>query len=259
MNPPCCPRHRRDRLRALRAWCAGPLGRQLAAAEQALLAEVLGDVFGYHLVVVDPSCAPEALDGSRILHHVVQSCSDAGMAAAPSLLACAEAMPWQTDSIDAFVLPHVLELCRDPHQVLREIDRCLVGDGHLILTGFNPWGLWGLRRLLSGWRGGVPWSLRFIGPARLRDWLSLLGFDTLQTAWLLPRPPWYGRALAPRLGFLDRLHGPPRALLAAAYLLVARKRVVPLTPVKPRWRPRRAMLPGVAEPSQRGFTQRGRG
>ncbi len=257
MSRPHCPKTCPDRLRALREWCAQPLGRQLAEAEQQVLSEVLGDVFGYHLVVVDPACSLDSLGNSRVQHQVVQSCTSTGMVVTPSLLAGSEAMPWQTDSIDAFVLPHVLEVSADPHQVLREIDRCLVGEGHLILSGFNPLGLWGLRRLLSGWRGQIPWSLRFISLPRLKDWLSLLGFDTLQAFYLFPRPPWYSRTLDRRLGFMDRLHRPHRPLLAACYLLVARKRVVTLTPVKPRWRPRRAILPGVAEPTQRGLSPRG--
>jgi len=32
--------------------------------------------------------------------------------------------------------------------------------------------------------------------------------------------------------------------LAASYLLVARKRVTTLTPIKPRWRPQRSLLAG---------------
>lgn len=240
------------RLQALRAWCRQPLGGALARAEQELLREVLSDVFGYHLVVVDPSCEPEALGSSRILHRVVQTCSGEGLHQPPALLASAESLPLQSDSVDAFVLPHALEVARDPHQVLREIDRCLVAEGHLILLGFNPFGWWGLRKLLLGWRGRVPWSLRFIGLTRLKDWLSLLGFDTLQARYLFPHPPWhYGKGRSAR-GLLKRLHHDRWPLLAGAYVLVARKRVATLTPIKPRWRPRRAVLAGsgVAETRQ---------
>ena len=52
MNYRPCPTTSTDQLRQLRAWCRQPLGQQLAAAEQALLCEVLSDVFGYHLVVL---------------------------------------------------------------------------------------------------------------------------------------------------------------------------------------------------------------
>lgn len=240
----------RTQLQALRAWCQLPLGRALAEAEQQVLCEILSDVFGFHLVVVDPSCQPDALASSRILHRVVQSCSGAGLTQTPSLLGSAEHLPLQSDSVDAFVLPHALEVTRNPHQVLREIDRCLLPEGHVIVLGLNPFGWWGLWHLLLGWRGRVPWSLRFISLPRLKDWLSLLGFDTVHSRYMFPHPPWhYGKARsAHRL--LQRLHHDRWPLLAGAYILVARKRVATLTPIKPRWRPRRALLGGVAETGQ---------
>ena len=252
MNYRPCPTTSTDQLRQLRAWCRQPLGQQLAAAEQALLRDVLSDVFGYHLVVLDPSCQPDSLGASRITHRVIHSCTGEGLAEAPGLLGCAESLPLQSDSIDAFVLPHVLELTGDPHQVLREIDRCLVAEGHLIVLGFNPYGWWGLRRLLLGSRGTAPWTLRFVSLPRLKDWLSLLGFDAVQARYLFPHPPWaYGGGQTRKGGLLQRLHRDRWPLLAASYLLVARKRVVTLTPVKPRWRPRRAFLAGgVAGTSQ---------
>lgn len=239
------------RLEGLREWCRQPLGRCLAEAEQAALCEVLCDVFGYHLVVLDPACEIESLEASRIVHRIVQTGSRNGLDRCPTLLASSEHLPYLSDSVDAFVLPHALEVAQDPHQVLREIDRCLVAEGHLVITGFNPYGWWGLRRKLGGARAGSPWSLRFIGLSRLKDWLSLLGFDTVSTRYLFPHPPWtYG--LGSGRGILARLHRDQRPWLAASYLLVAKKRVATLTPAKPRWRPRRAILAGGVIESRGG-------
>lgn len=247
-----------NQLKQLRDWCRLPLGAELARIEQAALCEVLSDVFGYHLVVLDPPCQPDSLDASRILHRVVQSRSHEGLDEMPDLIASPEALPLQTDSIDALVLPHVLELAQEPHEVLREIDRCVVPEGHLVVLGFNPLGWWGLRKLIPIHRRQVPWSLRFISLPRLKDWLSLLGFDTVETRYLFPQVPWNIGANAGGLRLLDRIHRPGWPLLAASYLLVARKRVATLTPVKPRWRPRRAVLAGgMAETSQGKISSHG--
>ena len=247
------------RLLDLRAWCNQPLGQQLTMAEQDLLREVLGDVFGYHLVQLDPSCQSDSLAASRIMHRVVQSCTERGLEQAPGLLGRAEALPLQSDSVDAFVLSHVLELTQNAHQVLREIDRCLVAEGHLIVLGFNPYGWWGLRKVIFGWRGKVPWSLRFVSLPRLKDWLSLLGFDTMQTRYLFPFPPWhYGaRSRKKHITLLQRLHRNHRPLLAASYLLVARKRMTTMTPIKPRWRPQRSVLAGGVVGTSQGSLRPG--
>ncbi len=245
MAQPSCSNTSQSDLLELRAWCRQPLGQQLSLAEQDLLRDALGEVFGYHLVQLDPSCQSDSLAASRIMHRVVQSCTGHGLEQAPGLLGRAEALPLQPDSVDAFVLSHVLELAQDPHQVLREIDRCLVAEGHLIVLSFNPYGWWGLRRFMLGWRGKVPWSLRFLSLSRLKDWLSLLGFDTVRTSYIFPSPPWhYGTGGTKRSRVLHRLHRDHRPLLAASYLLVARKRVTSLTPIKPRWRPQRSLLAG---------------
>ena len=237
-----------DYLHELREWCNQPLGQQLASAEQDVLCEVLSDVFGYHLVVLDPCCQPDSMGASRIMHRVVQSRSGYGLEQSPGLVGPTESLPLLSDSIDAFVLPHVLELAQDPHQVLREIDRCLVAEGHLVLLGFNPYGWWGLRKFILGWRGKVPWSLRFVSMPRLKDWLSLLGFDTIQARYLFPHPPWHYGKGSSKGKVLFRLHRDRWPLLAASYLMVARKRVATLTPIKPRWRPQRSVLAGgVAE------------
>jgi SAM-dependent methyltransferase len=246
------------RLEALREWCRQPLGRHLAEAEQAALCEVLCNVFGYHLVVIDPSCEIESLEESRIIHRIVQTRSRAGLVRRPDLLSSSEKLPYCSDSVDAFVLPHALDVAQDPHQVLREIDRCLIAEGHLIVLGFNPYGWWGLRRVLGGKRRGSPWGLRFIGLSRLKDWLSLLGFDTVRMQYLFPSPPWTYGLGRDRWGILDRLHRDHWPLLAASYLLVAKKRVATLTPIKPRWRPRRAILAdGVIESRDGGLPGHG--
>jgi SAM-dependent methyltransferase len=240
------------RLEAMRVWCRQPLGRRLAETEHAALSDELCDVFGYHLVVLDPSCEVDSLEASRIVNRLVQTRTRDGLDRRPDLLASSEHLPYLSDSVDAFVLPHALEVAQDPHQVLREIDRCLVAEGHLIVLGFNPYGWWGLRRMLSRTQRDDPWSLRFIGLSRLKDWLSLLGFDTVRTRYLFPHPPWAYGLGRDRWRVLERLHRDRWPLLAASYMLVAKKRVATLTPVKPRWRPRRAVLAGTVIESRDG-------
>ena len=49
-------------------------------------------------------------------------------------------------------MPHILEFADEPHQVLREVERVLVPEGHLVITGFNPASLWGLRQAAGALR-----------------------------------------------------------------------------------------------------------
>ena len=48
-----------------------------------------------------------------------------------SLIASNEQLPISTDNVDLVVASHILESSKNPHQVLREIDRILVPEGHV--------------------------------------------------------------------------------------------------------------------------------
>jgi SAM-dependent methyltransferase len=154
------------------------------------------------------------------------------------------------DTIDAIVLPHTLERTESPHAVLREAARVLRPDGCLIVLGFAPTGLWGLRHLLA--RGGYPpGSRHLIREGRLRDWLELLSFDVEPAVGYCHTVP---LERVRRTGSLPRERWARRwlPLLAGAYLLVARKRAVKLTPIRPSFRrPRLRAVGGLVEPTTR--------
>lgn len=238
---------------ALADWFRRSPGRELASLESQVLADLIANLFGYHLLVVSPPWRDMPLDASRIPHKVVLDRRPGP--GNPSLVGAAEALPVLSDSLDAVVLPHTLDRSGAPHQVLREVDRCLIPEGHVVILGFNPWGIWGLVRMLIGWRGRIPWCLRYVSAGRLRDWLALLGFDVLLVRPIFYRPPLSSATLLSRLDGLERLAGCRYPLPAAAYVLLARKRVIGVTPIRPRWRPRRSLMaPGLIKPTSRETT-----
>ncbi len=246
-----------SRLRAqFSSWYEGPLGQLLAAREQAELDGIVPNLFGYHIVQLGCVGSQDLLGASRIRHRVVLHVD--GAREGVGALARPDALPLATDSVDALLLPHTLELHDNPHEVLREVARVLIPEGHVVVLGFNPVSLWGAVKLLCRWRGGIPWEASFYSVTRVRDWLALLGFETRLVRFYLFRPPLRRAVLLRRLEFLERLGARWWPMLGAAYLLVARKRVVTLTPIKPRWRPRRSLVAGgLAEPTRWGFERHG--
>lgn len=245
-----------SRVIALRDWYQRPLGRLLAESEQSAMVTQLANLFGYHLMVVEPPWENCPLSDSRIPHHFIQSIAPQTYPAI-ALAAHTDDWPIMTDSVDAIILPHTLELSRDPHQVLREADRSLIPDGHLVILGFNPYGPWGLRRVFTRKGGQMPWESRFLGMNRVKDWLGLLGFDTLHSHYLFQRPPLQNARLLERLKLLEPASGQGNQLLSAAYILVARKRTTIITPVKP-MRSRRRLFPVGIPSSSQGRVRRER-
>ena len=235
----------------LSQWFCQPPGSLLAQLEAELLARVLPDLFGYHIVQLGRYHGADLLTSSRITHQLVVDFAPRSNTPA-DLLSCEDALPIAANSIDVLVLPHVLEYATDARRVLREAERVLIGEGHIVMLVFNRWSWFGLTSLLRGWLGHAPWHGRFIGANRVKDWLQLLGFDIVKLARAGYRPPLRHVGLNRRLAFLEKLGAYCWPVFGNAYMVVAKKRVEGITPLKTSWRQRRRLVAGsVAEPSAR--------
>jgi hypothetical protein len=94
-------------------------------------------------VVSDTLRQPEPLpvppQRGRTDHHAA--------AEMPVALVCDfDALPFPDNSLDLVVLPHSLELAPDPHQTCARSSACCVPEGRVVIAGFNPASLWGLRQ-----------------------------------------------------------------------------------------------------------------
>ena len=238
---------------ALHAWFSRLPGREIATAQRAQLERVLPNLFGYHLLQVGRLGDLDLLSKSRILNrNVVEIDGHEQGQPYPVVHGSATALPIESDSVDVVVLPHILEFEAQPHEALRESARVLVPQGHLLICGFNPWSMLGCWRYLKRHQQAVPWRGRFLALTRLRDWLALLGFDVLSQNACFFKPPFSNERVLKRLDFLDRIGKRMPAYFSGAYLLLARKRVTTLTPIRSRWRPRRRLVSvGLVGPSAR--------
>ena len=88
-------------------------------------------------------------------------------------------LPFPAESLDLVTLPHALDFAPSAHQTLREAARVLVPEGRLILTVFNPLSLWWMRQKAvgAGLRPYLPTHTSPVPLYRLKDWLTLLGFE----------------------------------------------------------------------------------
>ncbi len=229
-------------------WLETPLGGALLTQECRVVEEAFDGIFG-------EQCLQLGLWGeanSFLRHARTQRTSlidEAPVEAGPSAIGQLHRLPVADDSIDCVLLPHTLDFSDRPHAILREVDRVLRSDGYLVVLGFKPGGLWGLRRLIPG-AGLPPGCEHLISDRRLRDWMQLLdlrihGVTRFFFRWPLPgnRGPsstkWeqHGQRWWPEL--------------AACYMLTAQKRISTLTPVRPVWRRKRKVVVGLAETTNR--------
>lgn len=235
----------------LARWLVTPPGSYLREWACERLDEAVVDVFGFHALQLG---LPEldALRANRMPHQwlaagePLASATEATEAGAgtpidppvapPRAIALRcdfDALPFPSHSIDLVVLPHTLELAQDPHRTLAEVERVLVPEGRVVIIGFNPTSLWGVRQRLGrmrhslGSRRGLflPSAGEFIGYWRLRDWLRLLSFEVEGGRFGCYRPPLVSQRWLDRFAWMDRIGERWWPVLGAVYFLTAVKRV----------------------------------
>lgn len=238
----------------LHPWLATPAGRYLQAWEREQVDSVLSNIFGFHALQLG---LPEfnTLSANRMRHRWLaldstyatwpgQQMAAQPMAAplasgafadslakpdVPVALRCDfDALPFPANSLDLVVLPHALELVRDPHQTLREVERVLVPDGRVAIVGFNPASLFGAWQRLGRWGLESAYVLpqgEFIAYWRLRDWLRLLGLEVESGSFGCYRPAFRSERWLARMAWMDHAGDRWWPVLGAVYFIVAVKRV----------------------------------
>lgn len=250
---PKFPQTQRDQLLDLLSdWFHSATGKFVKDAESELVDSVLPNLFGYHIVQLGTHVDTAFVGSSRISHAVIVGEQSGPVDDTSVVVGEWDALPLAADAVDVLVAPHVLEFAAQPHAVLREAQRVLIGEGYIVVTGFNPWSLCGCWRLLAGWRGRPPWCGRFVSASRLKDWLKLLGFEVEFARKVSFRPPLRRAGITRRLHFLELLGKVVWPVFGNVYVIVARKHVAAAIPLKASWKTRRRMIAaGVAEPTAR--------
>jgi SAM-dependent methyltransferase len=225
-------------------WLATPLGAYLQNREQAMYDSAVGDIFGFNAVQLGLIESDLLKDSRMPFRCKVAPGGDVG-------LRCDfEQLPLASNSIDLLLLPHLLEYAANPHQVLREAERTLVPEGHLIISGFNPYSLWGLRRLY-GEKKNYPWHGRFISLKRLKDWLALLALEVVGGHMACYAPPVNRENWLNRLDWMNKAGDRWWPMMGGVYFLTARKRVTGMRLIRPQWNATNMAQLFVPKPTQK--------
>lgn len=209
-------------------WFSTALGQYVAAQEQAWFDHHCADIFGFNAMQVG-LCQLDYLRANRIPNRFCAGPWRGQVRCYPELL------PVASQAIDLLILSHALEYSPNPHLLLREVERVLRPEGQLLLAGFNPASLWGMRRLMSRADSGYPWNGRFLPLSRIKDWLSLLGFEFQAGRMICYAPPLRQGRWQPYFRFLEAAGDRWWALGGGIYLLRVVKRRHGMRLISPKW------------------------
>ena len=215
-----------------------------------LCADMLSEIFGYYAIEMGVISEQHSLlkhsritTGFTLLDKSNKSKSltpfDQVSDFPSTVIATTEQLPIATDNVDLVIASHTLESSQDPHQVLREIDRVLVPEGHCILIGFNPLSISQLVPQLGQLvksRFSKNINAKTQSVARVRDWFSLLGFEVVDVHYMGVRPAVKSKRVFDALSWLERLGEYAGPVLGNMYVIHAKKQVVAMRPNKKVWR-----------------------
>lgn len=245
---------------ALDSWLKSPAGSYVRQWEQDCLDELTANIFGFNAVQVGlPQI--DALAANRMPNKWQAATrttilDPAALAAGGKQIAVAldfAELPFASQSLDLVVLPHVLEFAAEPHQVLREVERVLIPEGQVIICGFNPASLWGLRQVLGRITRShyLPLDGEFISMSRLKDWLKLLNLGVARSHFGCYAPPCRTAQWLGRYSFMEPAGKRWWPYLGAVYMVHAVKRVKGMTLIGPAWNKKSATAPQAVPATNR--------
>lgn len=202
-------------------WRKSVPGQCAKAWEAQRLDAIVADIFGYNALQIglpDEDLLAQSRIGAKFC-----------CASVPDAPLCVRAEPWElpfaSASVDLLLLAHTLDCVHTPHAVLREAERILRPEGTLLIAGLNPFSLWRARAVR-----------RRISPLRLREWLSVLGLETVESCFGCFRPPFRKERWLEMTRWLEAPGARFWPLGGGVYILRAVKRTRGVRLIEPQWR-----------------------
>ena len=233
-------------------WLTQFLGHRLLEAEKKFLLSALVDYFGKHVLLVGVPHQHDLLKTSVITNQILLTpllCKDKH---SKMIEGDPMELPVLSGSIDLVILPHSLEYIDNPRKLLAEACRIIKPEGHIVILGFNPLSLWGVKKMITK-NQVIPWSTHFIQARTVKKWLNLADFELVKQRTFLFRPPMHHHfyhKLKLLEWFGDKCYSP----FGGVYALIAKAKVIPFTPIRMRWQQKLSGIHAtIPRPSMREF------
>lgn len=214
-------------------WLSHYFGLSLLEMEERFLSKWLAERYGNHALIIGVPKQYMLLKSCAIANHTLLSPLATKNKYIKHIESAYYNLPIIPGSIDVVLIPHTLECIENPQLLLTEACRVVKPEGDIIIFGFNPISLWGLYKRFKNIKQ-MPWILHFNHAAAIKKWLELADFVLIEHKQFLFRPP-CSESIYNKIKFLDWVGEVCHLPFGAVYVLIAKAKAIPLTPIKWRW------------------------
>ena len=206
-------------------WFDTKNGQRLLNAEEAILSDFLEDKFGYFSLQTH-TLGRNLLKQTRMNHHIMMEGPDR------NIVCSSMHLPFEKDSIDLIISQHQLEKIGNIQALFSEFFRVIIPGGRVVILSFNPFSFAGLRNLTC-FDNFSPWNQKFISLSAAQKILKEEGF-TVEEGRMVDYQPLFSDNASDHKLFED-VGARWLPLFGNVYFIVARKDVVGVTPLRPKW------------------------
>jgi SAM-dependent methyltransferase len=202
------------------------LGISFLKIEKKFIDDSIDDVFGFFAIQVGAH-SHDFLNSNRIKNKfVVDKFSN-------DIIAESHSLPFESDSIDLLVAPHILDFSIYPQECLREIVRVLKPGGHLVLTLFNYYSLFSFFKLLNSNYYKVLNNKNTL--SRIKDWLNLLNVNIVLSKLDFYNLPVENNNLINKFVFLEHVGKRWLPFTGSIIMMHGVKTISSINLIKPSW------------------------
>lgn len=222
-----------------------PLGNAVLASEQRVLTQLIGSYLGKQALLIGTATQSELLRATQLPCQTIVTPLTHAKTTHILVEGNLNELPLLTGTIDLVILPHTLEFVANPRQLLAEACRMVKPEGLIAVVGFNPYSFFGIKKILNGRKkiASMPWLKNLISLQQIKNWLKLADFVLEQQQFCFYQLPINRMKVNDTLEKIGR-HCVPS--IGGIYTVVARAKLLPLTPIKMKWKQK---LSGIAIPT----------
>jgi len=206
-------------------WFRSKKAKNLIAQEKEIVKKLIEDKFGYYALQLGGSFA-DYLEQSRINKRLFNE------GVLKNITFDSSSIPLADESVDLIICPHYIEQGYNEF-LLEELFRTIIPGGHLIIISFNPFSFAGIKNFFS-FDTEFPWNSSFMSMNNIQNKLEFVGFSITEAKISNYQFIYFEDKFIFNKN-MENFGNRWLPLLGNIYFLVAQKKVISLTPIKPKW------------------------